>query len=86
VVSYVPLQLLHLALTAVLTLILFRYPRHSIILRFGLFYSFGSLAGAFGGLLARGLVEMDGLGGLEGWRYDMYIHYQVFQLMCRAVS
>ncbi|KAH7101364.1 MFS general substrate transporter [Auriculariales sp. MPI-PUGE-AT-0066] len=49
------------------------YPRHSIVLRFGIFYGAGNLAGAFGGLLSRALVEMNGVGGLEGWRWIFII-------------
>ncbi|KAH0613577.1 uncharacterized protein H6S33_005463 [Morchella sextelata] len=45
------------------------YPRHALVFRFCLFFSAATLAGAFGGLLARGLVELDGTGGLEGWRW-----------------
>lgn len=32
-----------------------------------------SLAGAFGGLLAYGLVQMDGIGGYAGWRWLYFI-------------
>ncbi|EJD54226.1 MFS general substrate transporter [Auricularia subglabra TFB-10046 SS5] len=45
------------------------YPRHSLFLRFGLFFSAATLAGAFGGLLARALNAMNGQAGLEGWRW-----------------
>lgn len=41
--------------------------------RLGLIYSSASLSGAFGGLLARGLNEMGGRGGLEGWRWIIII-------------
>ena len=34
-----------------------------------LFFSAATAAGAFGGLLARALVEMDGVGGLSGWSW-----------------
>lgn len=34
-----------------------------------LFFSAATAAGAFGGLLARGIVEMEGLGGLHGWQW-----------------
>lgn len=34
-----------------------------------LFYSAATAAGAFGGLLARGIMEMDGVGGLNGWQW-----------------
>lgn len=34
-----------------------------------IFFSAATVAGAFGGLLARGIVEMDGIGGLGGWAW-----------------
>ncbi|KFY64761.1 hypothetical protein V496_03048 [Pseudogymnoascus sp. VKM F-4515 (FW-2607)] len=37
--------------------------------RQGLFYSGASIAGAFSGLLAYGIGNMDGVGGYEGWRW-----------------
>ncbi|CAG7925649.1 unnamed protein product [Penicillium olsonii] len=37
--------------------------------RIALFYAASALAGAFSGLLAFAIVKLDGLGGLEGWRW-----------------
>jgi len=34
-----------------------------------IFFSAATAAGAFGGLLARGIIEMEGLGGLSGWAW-----------------
>lgn len=34
-----------------------------------IFFSAATAAGAFGGLLARGIVEMDGVGGKPGWAW-----------------
>jgi MFS family permease len=45
------------------------YCRHEIQLRQALFFSAASIAGAFSGLLAFGIAKMDGVGGLEGWRW-----------------
>lgn len=45
------------------------YCRHEIQLRQALFFSAASVAGAFSGLLAFGIAKMDGVGGLEGWRW-----------------
>lgn len=45
------------------------YCRHEIQLRQALFFSAASVAGAFSGLLAFGIAKMDGIGGLEGWRW-----------------
>jgi hypothetical protein len=33
------------------------------------FYAGASLSGAFSGLLAFAISKMDGIGGLEGWRW-----------------
>ena len=45
------------------------YKRYEVLTRLALFYSTASLSGAFGGLFAFALEKMDGLGGLEGWRW-----------------
>ncbi len=34
-----------------------------------LFFSAATLAGAFGGILARGISEMDGVGGIAAWAW-----------------
>lgn len=34
-----------------------------------IFFSMATVAGAFGGLLARGISEMDGVRGLGGWSW-----------------
>jgi hypothetical protein len=45
-----------------------------------MFYLSSALSGAFSGLLAAGIAQMDGLGGYEGWRwmYANLIHYYLF--------
>ncbi|KAI5845126.1 major facilitator superfamily domain-containing protein [Morchella snyderi] len=45
------------------------YQRHECGLRMAIFFSAATLAGAFGGLLARGISEMDGIGGRPGWAW-----------------
>lgn len=45
------------------------YRRHECGLRMAVFFSAATLAGAFGGLLARGIAEMDGVGGHPGWAW-----------------
>ncbi|ROV94853.1 hypothetical protein VPNG_09324 [Cytospora leucostoma] len=45
------------------------YCRHEIQLRQALFFSAASVAGAFSGLLAFAISKMDGVGGLEVWRW-----------------
>lgn len=37
--------------------------------RYCAFYVIGVLASAFGGILAYGLMQMDGLSGKTGWRW-----------------
>jgi MFS family permease len=45
------------------------YCRHECGFRMALFFSAATLAGAFGGILARGIAEMNGLGGLSAWSW-----------------
>ncbi|KAF7355303.1 MFS general substrate transporter [Mycena sanguinolenta] len=45
------------------------YKPHELQLRVGIFFSSASLSGAFGGLLATAILNMDGIGGLAGWRW-----------------
>ncbi|KAM3507051.1 hypothetical protein MY10362_001978 [Beauveria mimosiformis] len=45
------------------------YTRGELAVRIGVFYTGGSLSGAFGGLLARGLSAIGPRGRLEGWRW-----------------
>lgn len=45
------------------------YRRHECGLRMAIFFSAATLAGAFGGLLARGISEMKGKGGRPGWAW-----------------
>jgi MFS family permease len=40
-----------------------------LALRISYFYCASALSGAFSGLLAAAIAEMDGVGGLEGWRW-----------------
>lgn len=45
------------------------YRRHELVLRIGIFYGLApSLAGAFGGLLASGLLSVPDIGGVARWR------------------
>ena len=45
------------------------YRRHECGLRMAIFFSAATAAGAFGGLLARGIMEMEDVGGLSGWNW-----------------
>lgn len=49
------------------------YKRSEAQKRFSFFFSSTTLAGAFGGLLAYGLGQMDGLRGYSGWRWVFII-------------
>ncbi|KAF9916486.1 hypothetical protein BX616_003627 [Lobosporangium transversale] len=45
------------------------YTRSEQALRNGLFFSTATMAGAFGGVLAYGIAQMDGIQGLHGWQW-----------------
>lgn len=45
------------------------YMPKDLALRISYFYCASALSGAFSGLLAAAIAKMDGIGGLEGWRW-----------------
>jgi predicted MFS family arabinose efflux permease len=45
------------------------YRRHELQVRVALFFSASALSGAFSGLLAAAIQQMDGLGGMQGWKW-----------------
>ncbi|KAF9945736.1 hypothetical protein BGZ65_010426, partial [Modicella reniformis] len=45
------------------------YTRSEQALRNGLFFSTATMAGAFGGVLAYGIAQMEGVSGLHGWQW-----------------
>ncbi|KAF9110196.1 hypothetical protein BGX27_006662 [Mortierella sp. AM989] len=45
------------------------YTRSEQAFRNGLFFSTATMAGAFGGVLAYGIAQMDGIQGLHGWQW-----------------
>lgn len=45
------------------------YSRFELQKRYSAFYLIGSGASAFAGILAYGLMQMNGLAGLAGWRW-----------------
>lgn len=49
------------------------YCRWELQTRMAIFYAAASLAGSFSGLLAFGLQNLDGVGGLAGWRWIFII-------------
>lgn len=65
------------------------YRRHECGLRMAIFFSAATAAGAFGGLLARGIMEMRGVSGLSGWQWifilegilTVIVAFSAFKLM-----
>lgn len=51
----------------------FWYTRKELALRIGYLFVSSALAGAFGGLLATAIGQMDGVAGLRGWRWILII-------------
>jgi MFS family permease len=49
------------------------YKRNECGLRMAIFFSAATAAGAFGGLLARGIMEMRGIRNLSGWSWIFII-------------
>lgn len=49
------------------------YPRHECGFRMALFFAMATAAGAFGGLFARGISEMSGVAGKNGWSWIFLI-------------
>lgn len=49
------------------------YTRYELGRRYGLFYVIGSVTSAFSGLLAFGFIQLEGKGGLRGWRWIFVI-------------
>lgn len=45
------------------------YSKKEILVRQAIFFSAATSAGAFSGLLAAAIAQMDGVGGYEGWRW-----------------
>ncbi|KAF8075322.1 major facilitator superfamily domain-containing protein [Lyophyllum atratum] len=61
------------------------YPRQRLQLRIATFFSASSLAGAFGGLLAFGIVKMNGVGGRPGWAW-LFILEGLFSVVFGVLS
>ncbi|KAJ3532091.1 hypothetical protein NMY22_g7890 [Coprinellus aureogranulatus] len=51
----------------------FFYPRQHLQWRISIFFSAASVSGAFSGLLAYGIIHMDGIGGKAGWSWIFII-------------
>jgi len=61
------------------------YRRHECGTRLALFFSAATAAGAFGGLIARGISWMKGVGGYAGWRW-IFILEGLLTLVVGSVS
>ncbi|KAK6075177.1 high-affinity nicotinic acid transporter [Seiridium cupressi] len=61
------------------------YKRHECGLRMSIFFSAATAAGAFGGLLARGIVEMKGVAGLGAWSW-IFILEGIFTFIVAVVA
>ncbi|KZP07792.1 MFS general substrate transporter [Athelia psychrophila] len=61
------------------------YTRKELSMRVALFFSAASLSGAFSGLLAAGIENMDGLGGKPGWAW-IFILEGLFSFLVGILS
>ncbi len=60
------------------------YPRAKITTRVSAFFASASLSGAFSGILAYGIIRMDGVGGRAGWRW-IFILEGAFTIACGLI-
>lgn len=65
------------ALNLYLTMV---YKRHEQAARVSYLFVCTAIAGAFGGLLAYGILKMDGVAGMQGWRW-VYIIEGIFSIL-----
>ncbi|ESK84554.1 mfs transporter [Moniliophthora roreri MCA 2997] len=61
------------------------YPRYKMNLRVAAFFASASLSGAFSGILAYGIIHMDGIGGRPGWSW-IFILEGLFTVVFGASS
>lgn len=61
------------------------YKKNEVLVREAIFFSAASMAGAFSGLLAAAISQMDGVGGYEGWRW-IFILEGLLTLVFSAVA
>jgi MFS transporter, ACS family, DAL5 transporter family protein len=55
------------------------YTRYELQKRNAVFFLIGSMASALSGILAYGIIQMDGLGGLSGWRWIFVVRSPFLQ-------
>jgi MFS family permease len=58
------------------------YPRYELQKRNAVFYLIGSMASAFAGILAYGLMQLDDRAGLTGWRWIFIVSHPCPDLCC----
>jgi MFS family permease len=58
------------------------YPRYELQKRNATFYLIGSMASGFGGILAYGLMQMDGIAGKAGWEWIFIVRSPSRHLNC----
>ncbi|EKM82059.1 hypothetical protein AGABI1DRAFT_126408 [Agaricus bisporus var. burnettii JB137-S8] len=63
----------------------FFYPRQRLQWRISAFFSCASLSGAFSGLLAFGIINLDGVGGKRGWAWIFFLE-GIFTVLFGVVS
>ena len=57
------------------------YPRYELQKRNATFFLIGSVASGFGGILAYGLSQMDGLGGISGWQWIFIVRFRMLHAL-----
>jgi MFS family permease len=62
------------------------YPRYELQKRNAAFYLIGSMASGFGGILAYGLMQMDGIAGKAGWEWIFIVSSQPSHSSKKGIS
>lgn len=65
----VSLSCIHTPISRAKTNLLVPIPSDEVQKRFSVFYGVGCVASALAGILAFGLIHMDGIQGISGWRW-----------------
>ncbi|KAK0457498.1 major facilitator superfamily domain-containing protein [Desarmillaria tabescens] len=61
------------------------YPRAKMTTRVSAIFATSSVSGAFSGILAYGIIRMDGIGGRSGWRW-IFILEGAFSVACGLIG
>jgi MFS family permease len=57
------------------------YPRYQLQKRNAVFYLIGSMASALSGILAYGLMQLNGTAGLNGWRWIFIVSNERYHVL-----